>query len=82
MVSKDLDEISHIVFFSAEELDNGYHYCNSVIEALKNRFSGHRFIGLPDTIAVKELGPESVRIMIEELQEYLNSISEEEIKDE
>ena len=82
MVSKDLDTINHIVFFSAEELDNGYHYCDSIIEGLKNRFPGHRFVGLPDTIAVKELGPESVRAMIEELQKYLESISEEEKTDE
>lgn len=82
MTSKDLDAINHIVFFSSKELDEGYHYCDSIMESLENRFPGHRFIGLPDTIAVKELGPEPVRIMIEELQRYLELITEEENTDE
>ena len=78
MISKDLDTINHIVFFPSEELNKGYSYCNSIMEGLKNRFPGHHFILLPDTIAVKELGPESVHIMIEELQKYLELISKEE----
>lgn len=82
MTQKDLDTTNHIVFFSSEELDKGYHYCDTIMKGLKNRFSGHHFIGLPDTITVKELGPESVRIMIEELQEYLELIVEEEKSDE
>ena len=77
MISKDLDTINHIVFFSSEELDKGYDYCNSIMEGLKNRFPGHHFMLLPDTIAVKELGSESVRMMIEELQKYLELISKE-----
>jgi hypothetical protein len=82
MMQKDLDTINHLVFFSAEELDKGYHYCDSIMETLENRFPGHHFIGLPDTIAVKELGPEPVRIMIEELQRYLELISKEEDSNE
>lgn len=82
MMQKDLDTINHLVFFSAEELDKGYHYCDSIMESLINRFPGHHFIGLPDTIAVKELGPEPVRIMIEELQKYLELITNEEKSDE
>lgn len=82
MMQKDLDTINHLVFFSAEELDRGYHYCDSIMETLENRFPGHHFIGLPDSIAVKELGPEPVRIMIEELQEYLDLIAKEEKSDE
>lgn len=75
MTNKDLDTINHIVFFSAAELDNGYHYCDSIMRDLENRFPGHHFMGLPDTITVKELGSESVRTMIEELQKYLELIT-------
>lgn len=82
MMQKDLDTINHLVFFSAEELDNGYHYCDAIMKSLEIRFPGHRFIGLPDSIAVKELGPEPVRIMIEELQKYLELITEEEKSNE
>lgn len=82
MTQKDLDTINHIVFFSTEELDNGYHYCDTIMGSLEIRFPGHRFIGLPDTIAVKELGPEAVQEMIEELQKYLELITDEEKSDE
>ena len=82
MMQKDLDTINHIVFFSAEELDKGYHYCDSIMDSLENRFPGHRFIGLPDTIAIKELGTEAVQEMITELQNYLETISKEEDSNE
>lgn len=82
MMQKDLDTKNHIVFFSAEELNNGYHYCDSIMESLEHRFPDHTFIGLPDTISVKELGPSPVRIMIEELQKYLELISKEEDSNE
>lgn len=82
MMQKDLDTIHHIVFFSAEELDKGYHYCDSIMESLENRFPGHHFIGLPDTIAIKELGTEAVQEMIAELQRYLELISKEEDSNE
>jgi hypothetical protein len=82
MTQKDLDTRSHIVFFTKEELDNGYHYCDDVLRSIQNRFPDHTFIGLPDTISVKELGPSPVRIMIEELQRYLELITEEEKSDE
>ena len=53
-----------------------------MIKSIEHKFPDHTFIGLPDTITVKELGPEPVRIMIEELQKYLELIAEEEKSNE
>ena len=82
MIQKDLDIINHIIFFSAEEINNGYHYCDDIINAVKNRFPGHHFIGLPDTITIKEMDKEAVEEMIKELQDYLELISKEEDSNE
>lgn len=79
MTQKDLTTKEHLVLFSKEEIDQGYKYCNDTMYALKNRFPGHTFIGIPDTIIVKDLGKEAVRAVIDELQEYLDSLEEEEL---
>ena len=82
MTQKDLDKTNHIIFFSQEELDKGYDYCNNIVIKIRGNFPSHSFIGLPDTIAVKELGETAVKEMIEELQKYLDSISKEEDSNE
>lgn len=79
MTQKDLITKEHLVLFSKEEIDQGYKYCNDIMYTLKNRFPGHTFIGIPDTIIVKDLGKEAVRAVIDELQEYLDSLEEEEL---
>jgi hypothetical protein len=81
MKQKDLDTINHIIFFSAEEINNGYHYCNDIINAVKNRFPGHHFIGLPETIAIKDMNKETIEEIIEELQNYLEQEKKEEETD-
>ena len=73
MTQKDLVTKEHLVLFSKEEIDQGYKYCNDIAYALKNRFPGHTFVCIPDTITVKELGKEAARAVIDELQEYLDS---------
>ena len=82
MMQKDLDTRSHIIFFTKEEIDNGYTYCNDMVHSIQNRFPDHTFIGLPDTIAIKELGAEAVQEMIKELQDFLENISKEEDSNE
>lgn len=77
MTQKDLTTKEHLVLFSKEEIDQGYKYCNDTMYALKNRFPGHTFVGIPDTIVVKDLGKEAARAVIDELQEYLDSLEEE-----
>lgn len=79
MTQKDLVAKEHLVLFSKEEIDQGYKYCNDTMYALKNRFPGHTFVGIPDTIVVKDLGKEVARAVIDELQEYLDSLEEEEL---
>lgn len=73
---------NHIIFFTKEEIDNGYHYCNSVVKSVQNTFPDHTFLGLPDTIVIKELDKEAVQDMISELQKYLELISKEENSNE
>ena len=77
MTQKDLTTKEHLVLFSKEEIDQGYKFCNDTMYALKNRFPGHTFVGIPDTIVVKDLGKEVARAVIDELQEYLDSLEEE-----
>jgi hypothetical protein len=79
MTHKDLTTKEHLVLFSKEEIDQGYKFCNDTMYALKNRFPGHTFVGIPDTIVVKDLGKEAARAVIDELQEYLDSLEEEEL---
>ena len=79
MTQKDLVAKEHLVLFSKEEIDQGYKYCNDIAYTLKNRFPGHTFVCIPDTITVKELGKEAARAVIDELQEYLDSLEEEEL---
>ena len=79
MTQKELITKEHLVLFSKEEIDQGYKYCNDIAYALKNRFPGHTFVCIPDTITVKELGKEAARAVIDELQEYLDSLEEEEL---
>lgn len=79
MTQKDLVTKEHLVLFSKEEIDQGYKFCNDTMYALKNRFPGHTFVGIPDTIVVKDLGKEAARAVIDELQEYLDSLEEEEL---
>jgi hypothetical protein len=79
MTQKDLTTKEHLVLFSKEEIDQGYKFCNDTMYALKNRFPGHTFVGIPDTIVVKDLGKEAARAVIDELQEYLDSLEEEEL---
>ncbi len=69
---KDLDNRNHIVFFAKEELDNGYMYCNDVMESIIKRYPGHNFIGIPDTIMIKELEREEIEEMIAGLQKFLD----------
>ena len=79
MTQKDLVTKEHLVLFSKEEIDQGYKYCNDIAYALKNRFPGHTFVCIPDTITVKDLGREAAQAVIDELQEYLDSLEEEEL---
>ena len=79
MTQKDLVTKEHLVLFSKEEIDQGYKYCNDIAYALKNRFPGHTFVCIPDTITIKDLGKEAARAVIDELQEYLDSLEEEEL---
>lgn len=79
MTQKDFTTKEHLVLFSKEEVDQGYKYCNDIMYTLKNRFPGHTFIGIPDTIIVKDLGKEAAQVVIDELQEYLNSLEKEEL---
>lgn len=69
---KDLDNRNHIVFFAKEEVDQGYMYCGEIMERIIKTYPGHKFIGLPDTIMVKELGREEIEEMIEGLQKFLD----------
>lgn len=78
MTQKNLDQTNHIIFFTKEEIDNGYHYCDSVVKRVQDTFPDHTFIGLPDAISIKEMGKEAVQEMISELQKYLELISKEE----
>ena len=82
MIQKDLDQTNHIIFFTKEEIDNGYHYCDSVVKKVQVAFPDHTFIGLPDTIVIKEMDKEAVQEMISELQKYLELISKEEKSNE
>ena len=77
MTQKDLDTKSHLLLFSKEEIDQGYKFCNDTMYALRNRFPGHAFVGIPDTIVIKELGKEVAQAVIDELQEYIDSLEEE-----
>ena len=79
MIQKDLDTKSHLLLFSKEEIDQGYKFCNDTMYALRNRFPGHTFVGIPDTIVIKELGKEVAQAVIDELQEYINSLEEKEL---
>ena len=79
MTQKDLVTKEHLVLFSKEEIDQGYKYCNDIAYALKNRFPGHTFVCIPDTITVKDLGKEAAQVVIDELQEYLDSLDEKEL---
>ena len=79
MTQKDLDTKSHLLLFSKEEIDQGYNFCNDTMYALRNRFPGHTFVGIPDTIVIKELGKEVAQAVIDELQEYINSLEEKEL---
>ena len=72
MTNKDISPTEHFIFFSKEELDQGYKYCNEIYQSVTNRFPGHRFIGLPDTILIKELSKEEIKEIIEILENYLN----------
>lgn len=82
MIQKDLDQTNHIVFFSIEDINNGYHYCDAIMKSIEHKFPDHTFIGLPDTVIIKELGKEAVQDMISELQNYLELISKEEKSNE
>ena len=79
MIQKDLDTKSHLLLFSKEEIDQGYKFCDDTMYALRNRFPGHTFVGIPDTIVIKELGKEVAQAVIDELQEYINSLEEKEV---
>lgn len=72
MTNKDISPTEHFIFFSKEELDQGYHYCDEIYQSVTNRFPGHKFIGLPDTILIKELSKEEIKEIIEILESYLN----------
>lgn len=69
---KDLDNRNHIVFFSKEEVDQGYMYCEDIMERIIKTYPGHKFIGLPDTIMIKELEREEIEEMIMGLQQFLS----------
>ena len=82
MTQKNLDAKNHIIFFTKEEIDNGYHYCDSVVKSVQIAFPDHTFLGLPDTVVIKEMDKEAVQDMISELQNYLELISKEEQSNE
>jgi hypothetical protein len=52
------------------------------MKSIEHKFPDHTFIGLPDTIAIKEMDKEAVQEMINELQKYLELISKEEKSNE
>lgn len=72
MTNKDLSSTEHIIFFSQEELDHGYTYCNEIYKELVGKFPGHTFIGIPDTIVIKDMKKEEIKEIIELLESYLD----------
>lgn len=72
MTNKDIGPTEHFIFFSKEEMDQGYKYCHEIYQSITNKFPGHTFVGLPDTILIKDMSKEDIREIIELLESYLN----------
>lgn len=72
MTNKDLSPTEHIIFFSKEEWDQGYHYCNDIYHSITKQFPGHTFVGIPDTVLIKDMNDEEIIEIIELLESYLS----------
>ena len=72
MTNKDLSPKEHIIFFSKEEWDQGYKYCNEIYKSITRQFPDHTFIGIPDTVIVKDMSDEEIKEIIELLESYLS----------
>lgn len=71
MTQQDLSPTDHIIFFSKDEWDQGYKYCNEIYNAFTYKFPDHHFIGIPDTTIVKDMDQDTIKEIIGILESYL-----------
>lgn len=71
MKQQDLSSTDHIIFFSKDEWDQGYKYCNEIYNSFTYKFPDHRFIAMPDTVIVKEWDQDAIKDLIKNLESCL-----------